>query len=59
MSPSEPPDGSPVVTVFVAPPQRFPNVATCPIVGTLTLDVSPVVIAEPTAAKLTFVTVNA
>ena len=28
------------------------------MVGTLTLEVSAVVIAEPTAAKLTFVTVN-
>ena len=59
MSPSEPPDGSPVVTVFVAPPQRFPYVETWPTVGTETLDVSLGVIADPTAAKLTFVTVNA
>ena len=32
--------------------------ATCPIVGTLVLDVIDVVIADPTAAKLMFVTVT-
>jgi len=33
-------------------------VATCPIVGTEVLDVSDVVIADPTAPNVTFVTVN-
>ena len=58
MSPSEPPDGSFVETVFAEPPHRFPNVATCPIVGTLVLEVSVVAIAEPTAPSVTFVTVS-
>ena len=47
-----------MATNFFDPPHWFPNVATCPIVGTLTLPVSEVEIAEPTAAKLIFVTVT-
>ena len=53
-----PPVGADVETVFADPPHWFPNVATCPIVGTLTLQVSDVEIAEPTAANETLVTVT-
>ena len=41
--------GAIVLTYFSDPPQKFPNVATCPTVGTDVLEVSDVVIAAPEA----------
>ena len=47
-----------MLTYFSEPPQKSPYADTCPTVGTETLEVSDVVIADPTAAKFILVTVT-